>query len=614
MKKLLITMLAVFLGMSCVQASDMNFILCEYSDEYLAWQKLSDEEKETIKMPEMCKNDDTSNQILGTSNDYSMSSFSLKDDYVLGVRNQENSDSCWAFSSLASIESNLLKNNINTDYLSVAHLELMTQNSLYTPSIVTFNRTFNSGGTFSNASAYILNHWGPITEEQLPFNTVLNVLNNSATINKNIVESQTAMVDVDNIFTLTNEQGACSASSIETIKKYLVNYGALAAGIYFTFDTSDLTPVSSSDGTFDIKGKFINGEYYYYDGSSYTDASDSPVSQNRIPNHAVTIIGWDDNVEVTSFTTNSKQKGAWLVKNSYGEDFQLEITDGINVTLNMGNEGYFYVSYDDINICTNIVGYYDADLNISDQAYYYDYLGTNSYLTSLSNTNYLGTVFTKKSDKTEKIDKITFATYQAGVDYTVYYASNGALKNYEEIANGTTSHKGYMSITPNKNIYVTDEFSIIVKFESETNGLLPVAVSSDDSSNSYYNYNLTSDVAFISYDGNTWTDMTNLKTETGTTVSTLSSIRVYTTQEANSTVSSEVDTNEEVDNSASSEVVNPNDTSDITTGDEPIYDPSDPNDIENPQTGVISCISIIIGLIIIGTMIHFKRRNKMFKI
>ena len=36
--------------------------------------------------------------------------------------------------------------------------------------------------------------------------------------------------------------------------------------------------------------------------------------------------------------------------------------------------------------------------------------------------------------------------------------------------------------------------------------------------------------------------------------------------------------------------------------------------IENPQTGVISGISIIIVLTIIGVVIYYKKKNKIFKI
>lgn len=562
MKKIIILLTTIFIGISTVNAADINLELCEYSDEYIAWLNLSKEEQENTVMPTMCKQN-TDNGLLGSSNSYSMEHFTLQDSYILGVRNQSISDDCWAFATLASIESNLLKNNINTDYLSVAHLELITQSSLYTPSFMTFNRSFNSGGKLEYTAAYVLNNWGPIKESELPFQTITNLINNRTTINQIDIVNKEASVDVDDIFYLNNRQGSCSENSIETIKQYLVNHGALAASIYFNIDTGD----------------YVNGAYYYYNG-------------NNMANHAVTIVGWDDRVETTSFTNNTTRKGAWIVKNSYGTS--------------VGDSGYYYVSYDDINICTNVVGFYNADLNVSDEIYYYDDLGTNVTITSRSDINYIANTFTKKNTNNEIIDKITFATYAKGIDYTVYYASNSSLKNYEEIASGTTSHAGYMSIIPNKDIYVTDEFSIIVKFETSSNmkDVIPVVMKGASSSSPYHSFEVTDGVSYFSNDGETWIDL-------GEKLNAQASIRVYTSL-LNTTNPTDVDDTSEINNSASVELVNPNnDIEGVVLGDTV---PDTGVDVDNPKTGVISGVSIIIVLLIIGTVIYFKKKNKIFKI
>ena len=133
MKKVITFFIVLFVGVLSVQAEN-TLTLCEYSDEYKAWLKLSDEERSKTVMPSVCKSKKINMDLLG-SNDYSMDYFNLADSgKVSGVRDQKESGACWAFASLASIESNLLMNNIDIGYLSPAHLELMTQNSLYTPS------------------------------------------------------------------------------------------------------------------------------------------------------------------------------------------------------------------------------------------------------------------------------------------------------------------------------------------------------------------------------------------------------------------------------------------------------------------------------------------------
>lgn len=570
MKKFLTLIVTLFIGISSVNAENITLELCEYSDEYKAWLNLSAKEKANVSMPNMCKQERESG-LVGSSNNYSMKRFTLQDEFILGVRDQGISDDCWAFSTLASIESNLLKNQINTDYLSVAHLELMTQNSLYTPSFITFDRDFNGGGKLEYTAAYVLNNWGPITENELPFQTITNLIANTTTINQIDITNKKSSIDVDNIFYLNNSQGMCSENSIETIKQYLVNYGALAASLYF-----------------DIKGEdYLKNAYYYYNGTN-------------ISNHAVTIVGWDDTIEVTDFKNNSTRKGAWIVKNSYG-------------TTN-GDNGYYYVSYDDINICTNVVGFYNTDLNVSDEVYYYDDLGTNVFLESKSDVNYIANVFTKQNTNTEKIDKVTFASNSEGINYTVYYASNASLKNYEEIAKGTTSHAGYISVIPNKNIYVTDKFSIIVKYEtdSETEDIIPIAMKGASTNSPYHNFEVTKGVSYFSTNGEKWLDL-------GSKAFAQASIRVYTSIEKQA-ITPEVNDTTEVKDNTNIEVINPNkDIDGVVLGDNvSISDISIPDDIdvniENPNNGIINGNSIILVLVTIGVIIYFKKKNKIFKI
>ena len=74
-------------------------------------------------------------------------------------------------------------------------------------------------------------------------------------------------------------------------------------------------------------------EYNPATGAQYSN-------QTKGVNHGVTLIGWDDNYSASNFLITPPGDGAWIFKNSWGE--------------NSGNDGYYYASYYDVNFATHI--------------------------------------------------------------------------------------------------------------------------------------------------------------------------------------------------------------------------------------------------------------------
>lgn len=71
-----------------------------------------------------------------------------------------------------------------------------------------------------------------------------------------------------------------------------------------------------------------NNEHYFQNSNSAYYCS-----VQHSTNHAVTIVGWDDNYSANNFAITPPGKGAWIVRNSWGPTW--------------GDSGYFYLSYYD---------------------------------------------------------------------------------------------------------------------------------------------------------------------------------------------------------------------------------------------------------------------------
>ena len=219
------------------------------------------------------------------------------------IRNQHSTGTCWAHGTLACVESYLG----GTNNFSEGHMAYNINDDI----------NLGTGGNANYACQYFSNLVGPITEKD--YDGYDGELDNNFTQPGSIPRQwfkpgrYTLMGDVNKKLheSYVGDMIAISAKE-EEIKKYVYNYGIVAASYY----------VPSESGK--------NADPYYDGNQNSPSLNGYRYTDDTQPNHMIAIVGWDDNKKIT--TKSGSYVGAYLVRNSWGE--------------NWGNNGYFWMSYD----------------------------------------------------------------------------------------------------------------------------------------------------------------------------------------------------------------------------------------------------------------------------
>lgn len=188
-------------------------------------------------------------------------------------------------------------------------------------------------------------------------------------------------------------------------------------------------------------------------------------------NHGVALIGWDDNYSKSNFTIGYQPPGdgAWLVKNSWGE--------------NRGDDGFYWISYyDTVFNSSNTAGTTTKVSKISKNEHMlaYDYLPLTSQNLSFNVSDYDGIMyFANVYDFSElhnvygSINKVMFYSAIPDSLYRVYIApisSNGTMPDVSRLNSDLGSviieSEGYKTIeldTPYQLDANVTKYAIIVK-------------------------------------------------------------------------------------------------------------------------------------------------------
>ena len=149
----------------------------------------------------------------------------------------------------------------------------------------------------------------------------------------------------------------------------------------------------------------------YYSDKYYSNGGNTTAytfSLFGLPNHLVTIVGWDDNFKAEGFGSSiiMPRKGAWLCKNSWGEGW--------------GDNGYFWLPYNYSSI--DSIGGLSVYLN-DDCTDRYSYNGMTSYTNTPDGVNKCANYFTARHSG--DITKFAYFGYENMVVTLSLYEDNG---------------------------------------------------------------------------------------------------------------------------------------------------------------------------------------------
>lgn len=490
----------------------------------------------------------------------------------LVIKNQGNLNICWAFASLGSLEGTLAYSNYRNNTpekiydFSERHLDYSSTREFLNNKINNFGFSRNPGdfGNWYMALNYLTNGLGAVDEKDMPMNY------DQSKIDISKIQNKTVTATVKDSTTICNSASIKTDSNyINSIKQHIKTKGPVFALIYG----------ASLDNT-----KFYNNET----GALYVN--DDTIGYD----HAISIVGWDDDYSKNNFKSTPSSDGAWIIKNSWGSEISYTYADfkemifwelksdfekeGINESSDIsdetieaiaeknnykysrandkiykegkiGDNGFMYISYEDKLIYSDINGIDKAtESKDYDNVYLYNELlaTTCNYFSNIKSYGdiFIGNKYTKLTSSDEYINEVSFYTFD-NANYSVYINPNSDDLLTDDsylvsLTDGTSVQctSGYHTLKLKKPLKInSDKFAVVIRENNvNSNNVIIPLESKLDSSNSFFsNVNMESGKCFTKFEkiDTTWYDLSKFTDAYGNGVNNGdSTIRVYTSNSA----------------------------------------------------------------------------------
>lgn len=361
-----------------------------------------------------------------------------------GTRSQGRYNTCWAFSAVGLAEFDLIHDDKIADRtLDLSELQL----SYYTyhNEEDAFGGTFEDslttypyleiGGNLNLCTRALLQWQGLIPETNLPYDKAasLQVLDSSYAFSKDVAHLQ-------NVYILNIHRQA------QSVKKEIMKHGAVGISYY----SGNRLGIYDTTAEYHRTGETV-ATYY------------CPIANTA--DHAVNIVGWDDDFSADNFKTRPKGDGAWLVRNSWSDQ--------------TGNDykSYFWMSYYDEGLSDDawVLDFESAD----NYDFNYQYDGC-SVVSKTWETPVCANVFKTKGAANEQLRAVSIALnedtnvpYKIKIYTNVTKPSNPRSGVLAATVSGKTTYEGNYTIPLGKAVSLPKGtyYSVVVELGKSNAGI-----------------------------------------------------------------------------------------------------------------------------------------------
>ncbi len=306
------------------------------------------------------------------------------------------------------------------------------------------------GGQYAMSMAYLLAWQGPVLEEDDPYGDGI---------------SPDGLSPVKHV----REIRLLESKNYQEIKRAVYQVGGVQSSLF-----TNLKDYTSRD-------QYYNETTYgyYYSGEEKA-------------NHNVVIIGWDDNYPKENFKQQPKEDGAFICQNSWGPRF--------------GEQGCFYVSYEDTNIGDTNVYYTRIDTPVpGSRIYQSDLCGWIGQIGYGEEDAYFAAVY--QAEENEYLTSVGFYATMPDTRYTVYAAeadAPGKMRLSHPLAQGSFKEAGFYTVELEKYVKLKakEKFTVVV-YISTPGAVHPVAIEYQASDLSG-RVDLSDGEGYLSSDGKNW--------------------------------------------------------------------------------------------------------------